>query len=183
MNDILFGAGIALISSLALAILGYLYQANRDEQQRKWQIEDRNYQRELEILTNRLKQAEEYLNDQYVLAQKIWVFEIKLFTKPNKNSSLENEGIDSLLTEIANKEAYLQNLNDEKMIKLNKIFTDYVMGEMAIAARLNNDIKKGKTLKYSKKERNRINDFFIKASEIRRQMIKRIDQLGKLEKN
>lgn len=58
--NILIGASIALVSSVLMAIITYLFQSRSEKQKRQWDIDDHLRDKKFEIEKERLQQAEEW---------------------------------------------------------------------------------------------------------------------------
>ena len=81
-NLIIIGAVISLFSSLLTLLLSNAYHWISKNRDREWLIEDRKYQRRLEVLSSRLKEVENCVNKYLDIATKLFDYEIRLVVMP-----------------------------------------------------------------------------------------------------
>lgn len=181
MNDALFAAGIAILSSLGIAIVGYLYQIHRDKEHRKWQLEDKKYQRRLDVLAVRLKEAEDFTNKWSNMADLIFKNQQSLLISQQENSNFDQE-LTLLLTSTNITQSSLLNLYDDELTNLSTELLNSVIEEhkniMSIKRKINTNEEFDRIA-----EGKRGFEAISKIRNLRKKIIQRIDHLAGFQVN
>jgi hypothetical protein len=177
-NNLLLGAGISLLSTTLLFILTSIYNWKVKNRDRAWVIEDRKYQRRLEVLSVRLKEVEDYINQIFDIAENMFRYELILVqTKKVDNTQVFYSDFYLMMEKISRTKSSVLNLHDEELGKLSQEFADYIIAELNIAGLLEEKIKNCNIVEENI-ENKRVIDFFVKAMDMRKLVIKRIDHLS-----
>jgi hypothetical protein len=172
---------IAAIIALATGLLGYslssIHNVFENNKKREWELEDRKLQRRLNVLSARLKECRNYLDQENEIATSLSTYENKLiFDKDEDTRDIEYKKIPLMMSNSTKLAASVLNLNDSELNKLtgelNKIIGDEVQNIFAMR----------KTMAAMKKfdissELNRLYNFQLRVAEIRKLAMKRIDEL------
>jgi hypothetical protein len=177
-NNLIIGATISFISVTLTFILTSVYNWLEKNRERKWIIEDRRYHRRLEVLSVRLKEVEDYVNQLFDIAEKLVRYEFQLFQTKKADKVQEfYKDFTQIILMVSRKKSSVLNLNDEELANLSKEFADYVLAELDIVTSLENKIINNEIIE-DEIESKRVSDFFAKTMNLRKLVIRRIDHLS-----
>ncbi|CAG0956692.1 hypothetical protein ANAEL_00382 [Anaerolineales bacterium] len=178
-NNLIIGAAISLLSAILVFVLTSVYHWIDKNRDRSWAIEDRKYQRRLEILTVRLKETENYINHIYDVAHELMIYQMALLA----TKIIDDKGFDEVFGEIYEKiqkiakdSSSILNLNDEELQTLNDKLRACIVNEIEISMSLKEKIKNNKVAN-KKIEQDRIEAFYEEIIDIKKAMMKRVDEL------
>jgi hypothetical protein len=142
-----------------------------------WAIEDRKLQRRLEVLSNRLKECEDYINQLFDVANGMLKYEMGLIqTKRVDKTQAIYVDIVQALEKTSKTKISILNLNDEELEKLSQEYFEHVIGELYNLDSFEEKIKNNKIIE-DEIEKKRVSDFWQEATTMRKLLIKRIDHL------
>lgn len=201
-ESIIIGAVITLLSTTLSIFLTNGYHWINKKTERDQFIEDRNYQRRLEVLNRRLGEAEKNFNQFLDIAEKLIEYEFMLLASKalliddipvaennidlyklavakskDKRKLTSNAEITEKLSEANRQRASVFNLNDEELIKLTAELGTLIINELNIADSLEKRIQNDEIID-SEVEQKRILSFNVKTLDIRKTAIGRIDHLA-----
>jgi hypothetical protein len=177
INLLIIGAVIGSVSPLLILLVTLYFQNKREIRARKWELEDRQSSRRLDVLAMRVTEAQAYLLGFYEATQKLMMFELTIIATQNVDNHIKDwEKIPALLTGINQKVISFAILQDEVLHALHEELNQVFRIEHKNAIELMDSIRK-KDIPDKDIVVERVTQYYKKSSVLIAEMQQRIDEL------
>ena len=176
----IIGSFFGFLISISATILTHIFQSKRDERDRKWELEDKERQKRIEIKQKRIHLAEEYANLILITALEMYDFEkdFILFTFPKentKNTELKLNNIKDLQINAFKIASSINLIGNIKLYTKSRILYKLVYSEnkriMDLIKRRCEDIDKESEFK-------RLDEFIASVRKSHEEVISELDKLS-----
>ena len=176
-----YPALVTAISALLGIILGFFFGRWNAEQKRKWELEDREFERRAAIHDMRIKEVRDYLNQYYEIGRMLTQIEssVSLLQDNGDINFQENfEELEKMHNLAVKSWASVYLLEDVELARLNDEFTAHFNKELQDIAQIINNYKKNQEID-TKALTERMTAFYKKSVELNSLMQYRLDKLAK----